>query len=202
MPSKRENDRRRAPKTRPAASPDDFPPLSISSRVWLQDGSDTAFRKLIYELLSLSSLLLRSRDRFAAYIGVSGPQYSMMMVVAEAGAATIGQIADALRVSSPFVTAEVGKLERRELVEKRRNAADARSNLIVLTDLGRGLILDLAPLRREVNDMIYGSLDRAQVEQLVAIVDVLHTDAARALHVLDSPEYRGKVAPSAKDANG
>jgi len=56
---------------------------------------------------------------------------------AEAGATTVGQIADRLDVSSPFVTAEVGRLERRQLVEKRPNTADGRSNLIVLTDLGR-----------------------------------------------------------------
>jgi len=170
--------------------------------VWVQDGSDRTFRSLIYELLSLSSLLLQSRERFAAYIGVSGPQYSMMVIVAEASAATVGQIADALRVSSPFVTAEVGKLERRGLIEKRRNAADARSNLIVVTDLGRRLIVDLAPLRQEVNDMMYGSLDRSQVEQLIAIVDILHADATRALHLLDSPEHRGEVAPSLKDTSG
>ena len=174
-----------------------FPPLSISNPVWLADGSDRAFRRLIYELLSLSSLLLGSRERFAAYIGVSGPQYSMMVIVAERDAATVGQIADALRVSGPFVTTEVGKLERRGIVEKRRSEADGRSNVIALTELGRRLIEDLGPLRREINDMMYGSLDAAQVEQLVEIVSVLHRDATRALHMLDSPEHRGRVAPSA-----
>jgi DNA-binding PadR family transcriptional regulator len=93
--------------------------------------------------------------------------------------------------------AQVGKLERRGIVEKRRNQADGRSNVIALTDLGRRLIEDLGPLRREVNDMMYGSLDGAQVEQLVEIVSVLHRDATRALHMLDSPEHRGRVAPSA-----
>lgn len=189
-------DLRPAAQSRPAAMPDDFPPLSISSPAWLSDGSDQAFRRVIYKLLSLSSLVLRSRERFAAYIGVSGPQYSMLVVVAESGAATVSQIASALDVSGPFVTAQVGKLERGELVAKRPNAADGRSTLIVLTDLGRRLIMELAPLRSEINDMIYGSLDRAQVEQMSTIVDLLHADASRALHLLDAPERRDSRAPS------
>lgn len=172
--------------------------MSISKSAWLQDGSDDVFRGFIYKLLSLSSLLLQSREWFAGYIGVSGPQYSMMMIVAETDGATVGQIATTLDVSGSFVTTELGKLQRRQIVVKRPNVSDARSTLIALTDLGHRLLLDLGPLRLEVNDMMYGSLTDAQVKQLTAIVDTLHADAARTLHMLNSPEYRDLVAPSNK----
>lgn len=181
---------------------DGFPPLSTSLEAFLVDGSDRAFRELIYKVLSTSTHMLRARDRFAAHMGVSGPQYSMMVAIGEAGSATVGQIAARLHVSSPFVTAEIGKLIRRGIVDRRPNDADRRSNILALTDQGKRLIRDVGPLRRATNDMIFGSLSASQARALDRIMDLLLADSERALHEISTPRRRKSVTPRARTSPG
>jgi MarR family transcriptional regulator, organic hydroperoxide resistance regulator len=166
---------------------DGFPPVSTSLEAFLVNGSDRTFRELIYKVLSTSTHMLRARDRFAAHMGVSGPQYSMMVAIGEAGTATVGQIAARLHVSSPFVTAEIGKLIKRDIVERRPNDADRRSNILMLTETGKQLIRDVGPLRRMTNDMIFGSLNASQARALNRIMSLLLADSERALRDINPP---------------
>jgi len=175
-----------------------FPPLSISIAGLLKDGSDREFRTLIYALLGFSALMVRHREHFAAYIGVTGPQYSMMAVIAETGRMTAGDIAKQMHVSSQFVTVEIGKLARKGIVEKRSNEADRRSVFLNLTPLGQNLLLELGPIRRNSNDMMYRSLTKDRAQVLQEIIDALTQDANSALHELDAPHWRNARAPSAR----
>lgn len=167
-----------------------FPPLSISSKSFVSGGSDAEFRRLIYHVLSASAMLLKSRERFAAYIGVTAPQYSMMVSIGESGSATIGQIAQAIHVSSPFVTAEVGKLIKKGIITRQPNKADARSSLLTLSAHGKDLIQQLAPYRRTANDIIFGFLSPPEARQFSKTIEQLYANCERALHELDSPRWR------------
>jgi MarR family transcriptional regulator, organic hydroperoxide resistance regulator len=180
------------------ASDDRFPPLSISIESFLKDGSDREFRQLIYSLLSFSSLMTRHRDYYASYIGVTGPQYSMMTLIAEIPCATVGDIAEQMRVSSPFVTAEINKLIRKNIIEKRPNETDRRSMYLDLTPKGQSLLRELGPIRRESNDIMYGSLTGDRARMLKEIMNRLIQDAENALHALEAPHLRGKKAPSVR----
>jgi hypothetical protein len=106
-----------------------FAPPRTTLKTFLVQGSDRRFRELFYKVLGTSTLLLRVRDQFAEKMGVSGPQYSMVIVIGEAGRATVCQIAKQLHVSSQFVTVEVGKLIARNTVVRKPNKVDRRSRL-------------------------------------------------------------------------
>jgi MarR family transcriptional regulator, organic hydroperoxide resistance regulator len=190
---------RSKPKARGKFTDEDrFPPLSISAGHFLHDGSDREFRHLIYSLLSFSALMIRHRECYASYIGVTGSQYSMMAVLAEAGGATVRQVASHMRVASQFVTAEINKLIRGNIVEKRTSNTDRRSVNLSLTEKGRNLLRELGPIRRVSNDLMYGSLDEQRAQALQGIIDALIGDAEAALHALDAPEMRGRRAASAQ----
>lgn len=176
---------------------DAFPPLSISNKNLLRNGSDRDFRRLIYSLLRFSEMIVRHRDIYAAYIGVSGPQYHMMTIIAETPNTTVGHIAKTISVSDQFVTSEVGKLVKKAIVEKTPDPADRRSVLLNLTAKGRNLLRELGPLRRESNDLMYRSLTGERAALLQEIMDTLIADAEIALHELDAPHRRGQKAPTA-----
>lgn len=178
------------------SSDEPFPPLSIDAPVWLRGGSDTHFRELVYNLLSFSSQVLKSRESFAAYIGVTAPQHSILMAVAEAGEVSVGQVAAALHVTSPFATAELRKLEKRGLIVRRTSPSDARSTIVTLTPLAKQLIREVAPMRRMVNEVVYGSLTAEEAAQLYRLVSILQERATHALHMLDGPNHRNARAPS------
>jgi MarR family transcriptional regulator, organic hydroperoxide resistance regulator len=173
-----------------------FPPLSISIETFLKDGTDREFRHLIYSLLSFSTLMIRHREYYASYIGVTGSQYSMMAVIAESRLATVGYVAEQMGVASQFVTAEISKLIEKDIIEKTPNEMDRRSILLKLTPRGQRLLRELGPIRRESNDLMYGSLTADRGRALQEIIDKLIEDGNSALHAFDAPNRRGMKAPS------
>lgn len=166
----------------------------------LEKGSDHPFRELIYALLSLFNLMRSNQERFAAYIGVTAPQVTMMSFLVDSHRATVGQIASRIEVSSQFVTLAVNQLLEKGLVEKRPSEEDGRSMLIELTESGHLLMRELAPLRRQTNDLMFKSLTADRVTQLRAILTALLEDGRSALHQLESPGRRDQQARSLTQA--
>ncbi len=185
-----------AKKKKKAAAAQPFPPLSTSLDTFLVDGSDREFRMMIYGLLQVSSLMLKSREYYGAYIGVSAPQYSMIVAIAEAGETTVRDLTMRLHVSSPFVTAEISKLISAGYVRKRPNTSDRRSFLLSLTESGRDLVMRVSDMRRTANDTIFGTLNREQVQSFQQIIQILITDFERAIHDLEAPHWWRKDSES------
>jgi MarR family transcriptional regulator, organic hydroperoxide resistance regulator len=192
--SSREDKKR---KQRESGAIERFPPLSISLEAFLKDGTDREFRHLINSLLSFSALMTRHREYYASYIGVTGPQYTMITLIAEARFATVGDVAEKMHVASQFVTAEINKLIGQNIVEKTPNETDRRSMHLRLTPKGQNLLRELGPIRRESNNLVYGSLTDNRGRDLQEILDALIEDANSELHALDAPHRRGKKAASA-----
>jgi DNA-binding MarR family transcriptional regulator len=167
----------------------------------LRDGSDREFRRLVYSLVGFAEMIVRHRDIYGGYIGVTGPQYHMMTIIAAAPNTTVGDIAKTMAVSNQFVTSEVGKLAKQDIVAKTPDEADRRSVLLSLTQKGRDLLRELGPLRRESNNLMYRSLTGERARTLQEILDALIADAEIALHELDAPDRRGQKAPTASSEN-
>jgi len=179
------------------SSDERFPPISISFRHFIKDGSDRKFRELLYSLLGLSTLMIQNRQRFAAHIGLTDPQYTMLALTAENPGVTVGRLAEQLYVSSQFVTAEIGKLVEKGIVHKQPNEQDRRSMILNLTGKGKDLLRELGPVRRRINDLMFRSLTEGRAKVLKEIVDTLITDGTGALHELDAPHMRSQKAVSA-----
>jgi DNA-binding MarR family transcriptional regulator len=138
--------------------------------------------------------MVQNRQRFAAYIGLTDPQYTMLALIAENPGVTVGKLAERLHVSSQFVTIEIGKLIKSSIVEKRPNLQDRRSMTLSLTAKGKGLLRDVGPLRRRANDLMFRSLTDERADLLKTIVDTLITDGNAALHELQAPHVHDRKA--------
>lgn len=177
---------------------DPFPPLSTSLKAFLDNGSDQKFRKMIYGLLQVSSMMLKAREYYGAYIGVSAPQYSMIVAIAEAGEATVRDLTQIMHVSSPFVTAEINKLIAAGYVRKRPNTKDRRSIVLSLTTAGTEAVGRVADMRMISNDMIFGSITPDEAAVFQRIIQVLISDFGPAIHELEAPHW---WADESKDAD-
>jgi len=180
------------------AGEESFPPPTTTLKAFLKGGSDRALRQLIYLLTSLFNQMVRNRKQFAAYIGVTEAQFLAMTIIAEQKSSTVSEIAQRLYVSTQFITAEIGDLVRRGIIEKKPNEADRRSMLLKLSRQGEGLLRELAPLRRKVNDLHWRSLTEERARLLEEIVTTLISDGKRAVHLLEGPEFTDNKAPSAQ----
>jgi MarR family transcriptional regulator, organic hydroperoxide resistance regulator len=190
----------RSSRARSPSMEEPFPPLSISSEAFLADGTDAEFRQLIYNFLGLAALFLDARECFAAFIGVSAPQYSMMVAIGEARETTATSLAARLHVSTAFVAAEIGKLVSRQIVARRPSTSDRRSAILTLTPRGKSLIRHLGPYRRVGNDGIFGSLTRPQADQFKDLTSLLLANAQKALAELNHPDWVELAARPRKDA--
>ena len=150
-------------KARKSTSANHSLPLTISLPALLNNKeSDQQFRRLIQDLLTLARRLETARDYFGRRINVTGPQYNLLMTVAQLEGATgvsIGVVAQAMHVSSSFVTAETGKLSDAGLLRKVPNPSDGRGVLLKLTPPGRTKIHGLFGEIRAVNDLFFGPLN-------------------------------------------
>jgi DNA-binding MarR family transcriptional regulator len=166
-------------------TPDPFPPLSTSLPHFLEDGRDIAFREMIYRLLTVSAQMPRPREFYAAHIGVTPPQYSMLARIGEANTITMRELASDLHVSSPFIAAETGKLFRKGFLERARNDIDGRSVLLSLSEQGKDAIRKVSPMRKMANDLVFGSLNADQAQALKELLAILVRDFDIAINALE-----------------
>jgi DNA-binding MarR family transcriptional regulator len=182
------------------------PPLTVSHRALLVDGSDIEFRRLIYRLLQVEERLRHARAYLGRQAGLTGPQYSLLMAVAylqgETGIA-VRALARELRVTSAFITTESRRLIERGLVAKRRNPHDSRSTLVTVTPAGRRAIERLVPEVRAVNDLFFGHLSRPAFAQATRFLDQLMDGSRQALaHIAAREAHEASRAAPRRARNG
>lgn len=154
---------------------------------------DDRFRAVIYQLLQVSGLMLRTREHYAAAVGVTPPQFSILTAVNERPGASVGEVAARLHVSGPFITAEANKLVRQGLIDRRSAEQDRRVSALYVTDDCAQRLAAVAPIRRMANETIFGRLTPEEVEafsgNLAALMGGLH----EALRLLDSSGETGRA---------
>ncbi len=148
------------------------PPVTTARAELTADGTGERFRQFVSDLLTIAVRMDVVRARFAELMGVTPPQYTILVTVAHlesaAGGAAVRAVAEHMHVSGAFVTAETGKLAQKGLLAKRPNPHDGRSVLVTLTPKGRKA-LDLAmPHIRAVNDVFFGKLGAEEFERVAA----------------------------------
>lgn len=173
-------------------------PLTIGRPELLVDGSDQVFRKLVHGLFTFLALHEAIRDSYAAHVGLGGIQYTILQSIrhlSQRQAVNVRDVADHLRLSGSFITAETTKLQDMGLLEKKQASDDRRRVSLKVTRKGMQMFDDIAPMQRTVNDVQFGSLTASQFHELVAIVDQMtgaSQDALTLLHYLkgSDPNYR------------
>jgi DNA-binding MarR family transcriptional regulator len=149
--------------------------------------SDRQFRRRVRDLLTVTRRLELARDYFVRRIHVTGPQYNPLMAVAElrgAGGVSVGSVAQAMHVSSSFVTAETGRLSGVGLLRKQTNPSDRRGALLKLTPPARTEIHRLLAEIRAVNDLFFGLLTAQSFTALCAGAEALVRGSREAMQYI------------------
>ena len=143
----------------------------------------------------IQSIDLHSRFLVKQY-GLTGPQLIVLQEIANVGEAPVGKVAKACSLSQATVTGVLERLERRNMVTRRRSKTDRRRVMVKTTEAGDRLLENAPPPMQEhfvdqynrLQDweqaMILGSLQR-----LVTMMDAGRLQAAPFLATgpIDSP---------------
>jgi DNA-binding MarR family transcriptional regulator len=164
-------------------------PRTVSLEALIEDGSDRRFRALVSNLFTIASRMELTREHLARRIGISGPQYSLLVAVAHLQGRNgigVGALAQALHVSSAFVATETGKLARRGLLIKRINPLDRRGVLLSVAPAGRLSVNRVSREIRAVNDLFFGALDSTSFAALSEAASALIESSGRAVRHIAS----------------
>ena len=162
-------------------------PPTVSQAALLQRGSDHRFRVLVQDLFTIAARMEMVREYFGRWMGISGPQYSLMVAIAHmqgAGGVNVGAVARALHVSSAFIASESSKLARRGLLAKRTSPEDRRGVLLSVAPAGRAKIDGISDRIRAVNDLFFGVLDSKSFVSLSGAAARLVNSSVHALEYL------------------
>jgi DNA-binding MarR family transcriptional regulator len=140
----------------------------------LPDGLPDDARHRVANLLNSTAVrLLRSIREADEVMYLTSPQASILSVLVFGGPHTIGSLADREHVSSPAITRHVDNLERRELVERKRSAADRRVVEVRATEAGVALLHRGRAARVRLLAEKLGDLDDAQMSDVTRALDRL-----------------------------
>lgn len=175
------------------------PPVSVSRTACLENGRDDRLRALLHSLFVTAARFEDVRGAFGRRIGATGPQYTILAAIAErqegeGGSPGVGirALADHLHVAPSHITTEVNKLASLGLVEKRANPRDGRGVLVRLTRAGEAALDRLGPFRREINDVLFDGMDRAEFQTLAHLFELFLVNTERALDRIGLAERERK----------
>lgn len=96
-------------------------------------------RQLCFSLYSAQLAMTKVYRKLLAGLGLTYPQYLVMLVLWEADGITVSQIGERLFLDSATLTPLLKRLEAAGLLQRRRAAQDERQVVVSLTADGRAL---------------------------------------------------------------
>jgi DNA-binding MarR family transcriptional regulator len=124
---------------------------------------------------AVSRLIARGyEDRF----GLTIPEWRLIAVLAEAGGATQGALVARTGMDKVTLSRTARSLAKRRLVTRATRAEDRRSHVLALTDEGRALHAEIAPLALAYEAALIAGLAPGEVATLKRLLARLHTAAA------------------------
>ena len=165
-----------------------MPSSTVSKPELMPGGSDARFRGFIHDFLAFSARVDQCRAGFGARLGISGIAYTTLISIAHLqGDEGVGvsAIAEHLHLSGAFVTIEVSKLVKADLVRKRTNTSDRRRVLLTVTAKGRKLLDGLVAVQAPVNDALFDCLTADEFQRLASMMARLVPCGDKAMSLLE-----------------
>lgn len=92
--------------------------------------------QICFPLYVSSRLLTRAYQPLLAQLGITYPQYLVMLVLWEKDAVTVSNISEKLYLNSNTLTPLLKRMEKMDLITRKRSELDERQVFIALTDKG------------------------------------------------------------------
>ncbi|AMX03663.1 MarR family winged helix-turn-helix transcriptional regulator [Microbulbifer thermotolerans] len=138
--------------------------------------------QLCFSLYSTSLAMSKTYKPLLEKLGLTYPQYLMMLVLWEEDGITATELGHRLRQDKGALSPVIKRLEAQGLIERRRDANDERRVHLQLTTEGKSLRRKAESIPRQV--LCAGGLDRKSAQQLKAQIDALRRS-------LDTPADTG-----------
>jgi MarR family transcriptional regulator, organic hydroperoxide resistance regulator len=126
-------------------------------------------RRLVWAIGSVGVHLEELRYFWARTLGISGPQWMILMALADLDqkdGVPVNVVSRKLHVDSSFITTQSKLLEKKGFLRRKTSTADARIVQMSLTDKTYKYLAGLAAQQKELNDFIFAELSDKQLDEL------------------------------------
>ncbi|WP_309621816.1 MarR family transcriptional regulator [Novosphingobium sp.] len=130
-------------------------------------------------LADTSRLMRRAFDTRARAIGVTRPQWQVLITLRRHEGINQGGLAEQLDVEPITVCRMVDRLQEAGLVERRADAADRRSWRLHLTPRAHGLLVQLRPLADAMIEEAFEGVDAEDRETFARLLEQVRENMTR-----------------------
>jgi DNA-binding MarR family transcriptional regulator len=178
-------------------------PHTVSHSALLSNGGDEPFRQTLYFMVLAFSRLQTCREAFGRAMSLTGSQFAVLIGTAyrqQVVGVSIRALADHVQLAPTHVTTEVGRLIRKGLLTKRINTQDRRGVLVKLSRRGEVALLQVAPLLRTINDLLFQDVSRADFTAVSRFLRLFARNTERAVAEIARIEREGPASAKRKGA--
>ncbi|MBN2635058.1 MAG: MarR family transcriptional regulator [Prolixibacteraceae bacterium] len=127
--------------------------------------------QLCFPIYAASRLITREYQPHLDKLGITYPQYLVLMVLWEHENLTVNEISKKLILNTNTITPLLKRMEAMQLIVRQRSDNDERKVLITLTDQGRNMQIDAAEIPEKLVASIGENID---IQELIHLKDRLH----------------------------
>ena len=130
--------------------------------------------QLCFRLYTITRLITQAYRPLLEPLGLTYPQYLVMMVLWEQNNLTVGDICHRLMLDTNTLTPMLQRMEREGLVLRTHGIADGRQTLVSLTKKGKHLEEQAKDIPECMSQNWHGdTLSHEQLTNMVATIDTL-----------------------------
>lgn len=130
--------------------------------------------QLCFPVYAASRLIIREYQPHLEQLGITYPQYLVLMLLWETDGRTVNEIARRLILNTNTVTPILKRMESQGLIARRRSEADERRVIITLTPKGVQLREEAARIpQRLVEGLVTEEMNLEDLRQLKEQLDVM-----------------------------
>lgn len=123
--------------------------------------------QICFPLYSASRLITKAYKPYLDELGVTYPQYLVLMVLWKDDGLYINEITDKLLLNTNTLSPLLKRMEKMQLIERIRCSEDERSVIIQLTTKGKGLKKDALPIPEKLfNELLSDGVHKDDMIQL------------------------------------
>lgn len=165
-----------------------------------------SYQQLLIALRRINKATDMAAKRLARDTGLTTPQVLVMQAISDAVSLTVTEVSREINLTQATTTSIVNGLERKGLVEKRRDGSDRRRVIVAPTAVGRKLIQDAPRTLQDLLERRFNALEDwestfvlAAVQRLASLMDAEDIEAAPVLLAgsIEQPDDKAELPDTA-----
>lgn len=122
--------------------------------------------QLCFPFYAASHLIIRAYQEDLSRLGITYPQYLVLMVLWEKDPRTVNEIAEQLLLNTNTVTPLLKRMEAMGLIERKPSQTDLRKVEVGLTEKGEKMQLEASTIPANLLNKLHVSPTDAQIQEL------------------------------------